>query len=73
MWMFDQDFLIIKPMHHEILEQNPTEEITHQEAWEALNTLVGYSKIYGLEEWNYTDKQLMIALVKYVKNIRNNI
>ena len=48
--MFDQDFLIIKPMHHEILEQNPTEEITHQEAWEALNTLVGYSKIYGLEE-----------------------
>ena len=74
MWLFDQDnFLTKKHMHHEVFENQPTAEITHNEAWEALNTLVGYAKIYGLEEWNYTDKQLMLALVKYVKNIRNNI
>jgi hypothetical protein len=33
-------------MQHEVLENNHTEEITHQEAHDALNTLVGYAKIY---------------------------
>lgn len=74
MWLFEKDnFLIKKLMQHEVLENNHTEEITHQEAHDALNTLVGYAKIYWLEEWNYTDRQLMLALVKYVRNIRNNI